>query len=236
MCYVHCDNFLDLNGSTVTTSENLQSVRQSIETSTLTNDDGKSEEKQVPWKDLLIPRQYPIKIEDLKRIANTKIDSSNRKTKILGNLAFLAGLSVGSLAGASSNVNTYMKAPPVNFNFGASRLASQLAAIYGPYPYMPQPYVFAAPLGYYPLLNPLGLQSLDGVQNDFQALAQNQQVLNLLENKKSTELLNNNDEYIEEAKKVENVGTSNDVAENTDGSVELQIEDDRNAEEKVRIW
>ncbi|XP_076639957.1 uncharacterized protein LOC143351837 [Colletes latitarsis] len=225
-----CYHRLYCNAATMT--EYLKMDRKSIETSILKNDDNQTQKEQVSWKDLLLPRQEPLKIEDLEKIANTKGVSSNRKSKILGSLAFLTGLSVGSLSGASSNVNTYAKAPPVNLNFGASRIPPHLAAIYNPYPYVPHPYIFATHFGLYPLLNPLGLQTIDGVQNDFQTLAQNQQALNLLENKNPIDLLNNNDEYIEEAKKVENVRTSNDVVKKTDESAELQVEDDRNAEEK----
>ncbi|XP_054014234.1 uncharacterized protein LOC128895554 isoform X2 [Hylaeus anthracinus] len=206
------------------TTENAKMIRKPIVTSTLKNDDSVTQATQV-WKNSLRLLQNPLKIDDLKKIANTKVDLSNRKNRFLGPLAFLAGLSVGGIPGVPPNVNTYAKAPPANLNFGASQLPF-------PYQYMPHPYVLATSLGLYPLLNPSVMQAINGGQNDFQTLPQNQQVSNLLENKKPNDLLNNNDEYPEESTKVENLGTPNDVEEKADESAELPVEDIRNAEEK----
>lgn len=180
-------------------------------------------------------KQNSITLQGLEKTANVKIDSSNRKSKILRSLAFLAGLSVGGLAGAaSSDVKTYTKLPPLSVNVGASRISPQVAAIYNPYLYVSYPYILATPFGIYPLWDLLRSQSINGIQNNFQPLTQNPQVLNLFDNK-PTDLLNNSDEYVEEAQKIESIKTPNDT-EDTDKSVESQVEGDRNAEEKVRIW
>ncbi|XP_076686448.1 uncharacterized protein LOC143378512 [Andrena cerasifolii] len=210
---------------TAVTSENLKMVRRSLGMPTMSSVESHIQGKQVSQRDVLLPQQSPLKMEELKRIANTRVDSSNRKTKILGNLAFLAGLNIGGSAGAaSSTAKTYIK-PPVALKLDASQLSPHVATIYDPHSYLPHSYILATSLGFYPVLNPLRLQSIGGIQNEFQTFTQNPQAstLNLLENKKLNPL-NNNDEYTGEAKNADG---------EVDESTELHVEDVRKAEEKV---
>ncbi|XP_050592323.1 uncharacterized protein LOC126923174 [Bombus affinis] len=214
------------------TTENLEVIHRSLRATTTDSDNIQMPEKEISRMDTS-SKQNSITLQGLEKTANVKIDSSNRKSKILRSLAFLAGLSVGGLAGAaSSDVKTYTKLPPLSVNVGASRISPQVAAIYNPYPYVSYPYILATPFGIYPLWDLLRSQSINGIQNNFQPLTQNPQVLNLFDNK-PTDLLNNSDEYVEEAQKIESIKTPNDT-EDTDKSVESQVEGDRNAEEKIQ--
>lgn len=208
----------------------MRAVRKSLRMSTVRTDANRTENKEMSWRDVPPSKQNPLKAEEMKIIADAKIDSSNRKTKILNSLAFLAGL-----ANAASNVKTYIKSPPLYVNPDVSRLSPPFATIYDPHLYIPHPYIFTTPLGFYPLLNLLRLQAIAGVQNEIQTLTQTPQ-LSLLENKKPMDMVNKSDKFIEETKAVENVKTPNSVQEEADESVGLQVEDVRNAEEKVRIW
>ncbi|KOC65597.1 hypothetical protein WH47_01632, partial [Habropoda laboriosa] len=153
----------------------------------------------------------------MERTENINVDSSNRKSKILRSLAFLAGLNVGDLVGAaSSDVKTTF--PPFTLTVGASKISPHIAATYDPYPYVSQPYIFVTPPRLHTLWN---------------LLTQNSQVLNLLDNNKQSDLLNKDDEYVDEAKKIENVKTVSSTKEEADKSVELQREDDWNVTDKV---
>ncbi|XP_076659292.1 uncharacterized protein LOC143362753 [Halictus rubicundus] len=220
-----------LNCSTASTSENLKITRKPLGTSTTKNYDNQTPRVPSLWSDLLLPRLSPSKTEELRKVTNENANSTIRKSKILGSLAFLAGLSVAGLTSPTSSVKTYAKPPSVSLNFDASRVSPHIAPIYGPYPYVSHPYIFATPFGLYPVLSPVNLQPVAGLQNDLQSLAQQEQILSLLGNKKPAVLLNNNDEYTEEAKKVENVKTSNAADEEAGEAAEF--EDDRNAEEKI---
>ncbi|XP_076247237.1 uncharacterized protein LOC143187125 [Calliopsis andreniformis] len=214
--------------NSITTTESDKMVRRSSMMSVTKKDENRTEGKQMPWRVALFPTQNPIKIEELKKIANTKDDSSNRRTKFLGSLALLAGLANA----ATATTKNYIRSPPVPPNPDITRLSPHIATVYDPHIYIPHPYIVATPLGVYPLLNLLRLQSIGGVQNDFQTLTQNPQVSNLLEEKKPLDLLNN-DKYMDETKRVENVKTSSSVQDEADEREELQVENDRNAEEKV---
>lgn len=171
--------------------------------------------------DILYSKQNSTKLEGFERNIKTEVDSSNRKSKILRSLAFLAGLNVANLTNAAStDVKTYAKLPSLNVD--TSRISSPVAAIYNPYPYISYPYIFATPVGFYPLLDLLRLQSINGLQNAVQPSS-----LNLLDNKVIDQL---KDEYGEEAQKIENIKTSNSIDKNTD----IQVEEDQNEEGKVR--
>lgn len=215
------------------TTESQKIIRKSLEEDTEDNKNVQTSEKETSWTDLY-SKQNSIRLEELSRNVNKEVDPSNRRSKILRSLAFLAGLSVGGLAGAaSSDVKSYAKFSPLSVNVGASRVSPHVAAIYDPYPYMSYPYVFTTPLGFYPLWDPLRLQSINGIQNNIHPLTQNSPLLNLLGNR-PTDVLDVNDEYVQEAQKIENVKSSSQ--QDTDKSGEFQMEDNRNAEEKVRIW
>lgn len=171
--------------------------------------------------DILYSKQNLTRLEELERNMKKEVDSSNRKSKILRSLAFLAGLSVGNLTNAAStDVKTYTKLPSLNVD-GTSRISSPVAAIYNPYPYVSYPYIFATPVGFYPpLLDLLRLQSINGLQNVQPSS------LNLLGNKIIDQL---KDEYVEEAQKIESIKTPN-IDKNTE-----EEEEDQNEEGKVRI-
>ncbi|KAK1132046.1 hypothetical protein K0M31_016186 [Melipona bicolor] len=163
------------------TIENIKVTRRSLGIIT-DSDDVQTSEKEISQMDIY-SKQNSIKLQELERIANTEFDGSNRKSKILRSLAFLAGLSVGGLAGAaSSDIKTYTKLPPLSVNVGASRISPQVAAIYDPY--VSYPYIFATPLGIYPFWDLLRLQSTNGLNSN---------------------PLNNNDKYVKEAQKIESI-------------------------------
>nr|XP_012137029.1 PREDICTED: uncharacterized protein LOC105662032 [Megachile rotundata] len=165
-------------------------------------------------------------IQELKRIANVKVDSPNRKSKILGSLAFLAGLSVSDLTSAP-NTKTNTKLPPVALN-EASRIPPHIAAIYNPYSYLTHPYILSAPLNFYPLWDPLRLLSLNGMHNNFQTLPERLQSLSSSD--KATDL--SNDQYVDEAMKVEKVKASSETGDNMEEG-EFDVEVDRTMEDKM---
>ncbi|CAD1479840.1 unnamed protein product, partial [Heterotrigona itama] len=203
------------------TTENVKVTRRSVGITTVDSDDVQTSEKEISQMDIY-SKQNSIKLQELERIANTEFDGSNRRSKILRSLAFLAGLSVGGLAGAaSSDIKTYTKLPPLNVNVGASRISPQVAAIYDPYPYVSSPYIFATPLGIYPFWNLLRLQSTNGIQNNFQPLTQ---TLN-------SNPLNDNDEHVEDEQKIESIRAPSNA--DSDKSKESEVKDDRNVEKKI---
>ncbi|XP_017758516.1 PREDICTED: uncharacterized protein LOC108549574 [Eufriesea mexicana] len=217
----------------IAATENEKIIHRSLGLTTGDNKDVQALEKEISLTDLY-SKQNSIRLEELDRNVNRGVDPSNRRSKILRSLAFLAGLSVGDLAGAaSSDVKSYAKFSPLSVNVGASRVSPHVAAIYDPYPYVPYPYVFTTPLGFYPLWDPLRLQSISGIQNNIQPLVQNSPLLNLLGNR-PTDVLDTNDEYVEAAQKIENVKSSSNTNKDTDKSAEFQMEDNRNAEEKIK--
>ncbi|CAK9801600.1 hypothetical protein ANTQUA_LOCUS2913 [Anthophora quadrimaculata] len=174
--------------------------------------------KQNPGTDLYSKRNL-LNMQPLERIENENVVSSNRKSKILRSLAFLAGLSVGDLAGAaSSDVKTYNAFPPLTLTLSVPRISPYIASIYEPYPYMTHPYVS---------VTPPRLQTL------WNLLVQNSQMLNMLDNTKPSNLLNKDDEYVEEAKKIENIKTVSNTNEETNNSIEIQKEENLNVGEKI---
>ncbi|XP_029048989.2 uncharacterized protein LOC114878887 [Osmia bicornis bicornis] len=212
---------------TVPATNRIKTIPISRETPTMMNIENHTE-KQLLWK-ILIPEQNLSTIQEVNEIANIKVDPSNRTSKNLRSLAFLASLRANNLAkAASSNVKT--NAPSVPSNVDATKISSQIAAIYNPYSYLTHPYILTAPLGIYPLLDLLRLQSLGGTNKNFQSLPEHLQTL--LDNIKQTNLINNNDEYGEENKKVEKVKASSENGDNEHGG-DFEVEDYRTSEEKV---
>lgn len=198
--------YLGIRYKVSATIENVKVTRRSLGITT-DSDDVQTSEKEISQMD--ISKQNSRKLQELERIANTEFDGSNRKSKILRSLAFLAGLSVGGLAGAaSSDIKTYTKLPPLSVNVGTSRISPQVAAIYDSYPYVSYPSIFATSLGVYPFWDLLRLQSTNGLKFN---------------------QLNNNDEYVEEAQKIESIRAPSNADSESD------VKDDRNVEEKVRI-
>ncbi|CAK9823946.1 hypothetical protein ANTRET_LOCUS2190 [Anthophora retusa] len=172
--------------------------------------------KQNPGTDLYSKRNL-LNMQPLEKIENENVVSSNRKSKILRSLAFLAGLSVGDLAGAaSSDAKTYNAFPPLTLTFSVPRISPYVASIYEPYPYMPHPYLS---------VTPPRLQTL------WNLLVQNSQMLNMLD--KPSNLLNKDDEYVDEAKKIENIKAVSNTNEETNNNVAVQKEDNLNVGEKM---
>ncbi|XP_076752616.1 uncharacterized protein LOC143424446 [Xylocopa sonorina] len=206
------------------TTRDTRMIQKSLGTSTTRHVEIETPQRQISWTDSTQSSKNSDKLQQLGRNANAKPDYSLRRSKILRSLAFLAGLSVGDLAGAaSSGVKTYSKLP-LNVNVGATRISPQIPpALYEPYPYLMNPYIFPPPLGFYPLWNALRLQTISGLQNHLQSLSQSAQPLNLLDN---------NNEYTDEAQRIENIKTSNGDSENTG---EKEVENDLNGEEKLSI-
>ncbi|KAF3425096.1 hypothetical protein E2986_03666 [Frieseomelitta varia] len=191
------------------TTENVKVTRRSLGITT-DSDDVQTSEKEISQMDIY-SKQNLIKLQELERIANTEFDGSNRKSKILRSLAFLAGLSVGGLAGAaSSDIKTYTKLPPLSVNVDASRISPQVAAIYDPYPYVSYPSIFATSLGVYPFWDLLRLLSTNGLKFN---------------------PLNNNDECVQEAQKIESIRAPSNA--DSDKNKESEVKNDRNVEEKM---
>lgn len=189
--------------------------------------------KEFTWKEFLFSQLKPEKISEIKKADN--VDASKRRSRILGGLAFLAGLSLGGLASAaSSSVKSIAKIPQASLtvNLSPSKL-SPYYAYYDPYtPVVPHPYVY--PYGLLPLLSPSKLHHLDGgamVQNVLQPT----QVVTLLDDKRPTDPSDNEEEYIDENKKAENDSTLNNAGEEGGDHAESRVETDRNAEEKLAI-
>ncbi|CAL7943795.1 unnamed protein product [Xylocopa violacea] len=192
------------------TARSSQIVYKSLGKVIARRDEIEAPEKGISWIDPYSSQKL-VKLQKLRKSANSNTDL-DRKSKIIRSLAILAGLSVGDLTGAAfSDIKAY-KVPSLNTNVGASRISPQVAAIYDPYSYTIHPYLFTTSLEFYSLLNPLRLQSISGLRNNWQLLTQNAQTLNLLDN--------NNDEYTNEAQKSDNVKITSKADERADRSGE----------------
>lgn len=136
-------------------------------------------EKKISLTDILYSKQNLTKLEGLEK--NTKKEVSNRKSKILRSLAYLAGLTVGNLTNAAStDVKTYTKFPSLNVD------TSPLATIYNPYPYLTYPYIFATPVGFYPpLLNLLDNKIIGQLKEEYGEEAQKIENIKMPNNEQS---------------------------------------------------
>lgn len=136
-------------------------------------------EKKISLTDILYSKQNLTKLEGLEK--NTKKEVSNRKSKILRSLAYLAGLTVGNLTNAAStDVKTYTKFPSLNVD------TSPLATIYNPYPYLTYPYIFATPVGFYPpLLNLLDNKIIGQLKDEYGEEAQKIENIKMPNNEQS---------------------------------------------------
>lgn len=136
-------------------------------------------ERKISLTDILYSKQNLTKLEGLEK--NTKKEVSNRKSKILRSLAYLAGLTVGNLTNAAStDVKTYTKFPSLNVD------TSPLATIYNPYPYLTYPYIFATPVGFYPpLLNLLDNKIIGQLKEEYGEEAQKIENIKMPNNEQS---------------------------------------------------
>lgn len=147
-------------------------------------------------------------------------ETNRRKSRLLGSLAFLAGLSFGGLAAASTTTKTFAKLPTTSFslNLGSSKDSPYLAAYYNPYPLLPYPLFFPSPFG----LTPINLAKTQPTS----------QVISLIENR-PIDLREDNEEYLDEEKKIKNNKKTGNGEDEADDRIELRAKVDWNAEEKV---
>lgn len=157
-------------------------------------------------------------MEEPKNLYN---ETNRRKSRLLGSLAFLAGLSFGGLAAASTTAKTFAKLPPTSFslNLGSSKDSPYIAAYYNPYPLLPYPFFFPGHFGF-------NLAKAQATHNDLTS-----HVINLFGNRQPIDLREDNDEYLDEDKSKNNKKTGSE--DGADDRTELRTKVDRNAEEKV---
>ncbi|XP_035719916.1 uncharacterized protein LOC118440664 [Vespa mandarinia] len=177
----------------------------------LKNNDSHSLAKEISWSSLLSKRLESMNIKNTEKRENDKINTmemfNKRKSKFLGSLAFLAGLGFGGLAGAaSSTVKAYAKLPQASIamNFVPSKQGPYLAAYYDPYPFVPHPYLYHTPLGFYPFFDPLKLQSLISGSSQQNGADRPDQIITVLGDKRPSDSDDSEEEeYIVEKKKTD---------------------------------
>lgn len=206
------------------TSPNLKiTVAKPEETGHVEKNDIHAIEKGILWKNLDLSKRKPMHIEESRSLDN---ETNRRKSRLLGSLAFLAGLSFGGLAtAASSTAKTIAKLPQTSFslNLGSSKGSPYLAAYYNPYSVLPYPFFFPGPIGFAPI-NLAKPQTTS--HNDLTP-----QVISVFDNGESIDLAQDNEEYLDGEKKKSKNNKSTDNDE--DDRIELRAKVDRNAEEKV---
>lgn len=188
-------------------------VAKSEDTAIVERNDIHPIEKEIFWKNLDLFKRKLIPMEEPKNLYN---ETNRRKSRLLGSLAFLAGLSFGGLA-ASTTAKTFAKLPPTSFslNLGSSKDSPYIAAYYNPYPLFPYPFFFPGQFGF-------NLAKAPATHND---------LINLLGNKQPIDLREDNEEYLDEDKSKNNKKTGSE--DGADDRIELRAKVDRNAEEKV---
>lgn len=221
MILLHFNNFFllaetqcDSPPTTVAKSEDINLVKRN---------DIHAIEKGIVWQNLDLSKRKPM--GQLKDLGN---ETSRRKSRFLGGLAFLAGLSVGGLASAASTTaKTIAKLPQSSFtlNLGSSKGSPYLTAYYNPYPLLPYPFFFSGPIGFAPMVNLAKPQTSS--HNELTP-----QVIGLFDNRQPIELAEDNEEFLNEEKSKNNKRTGNDE-DRADDRTELRAKVDRNAEEKV---
>ncbi|XP_026299238.1 uncharacterized protein LOC107965070 isoform X2 [Apis mellifera] len=187
------------------TTEHSKIIHRSLRETTTNSSNVQIPEKKISLTDILYSKQNLTKLEGLEK--NTKKEVSNRKSKILRSLAYLAGLTVGNLTNAAStDVKTYTKFPSLNVD------TSPLATIYNPYPYLTYPYIFATPVGFYPpLLNLLDNKIIGQLKEEYGEEAQKIENIKMPNNEqsKNTEDTEAEENQNEEGKKEVNAKQSN---------------------------
>lgn len=157
---------------------------------------------------------------------NNLVDSSGngtskRKSRILGSLAFLAGLSFGGLANAaSSTAKTISRLPQASFALnvgGASKTSPYFAAYYSPYSLLPYPFLYPGPFGLVPTADPTNTPNDLTTSSDLTS-----QLIGAFNGRRPIDLAEKDEEEVN----VENNGA--------DRRTESQTYADGNAEENVR--
>lgn len=167
----------------------------------------------------------PIKIGELKSPDGV---ANKRRARILGGLAFLAGMSIGGLASAaSSTVKNLARLPQASLtlNLGSSKTSPYLAALYTPYSFVPYPFLYHVPFGPLPVADPSKPSQVSSQDDAVQ------QVISVFENGQPGDFVDGNEEYVDQEKNSDDDQRDEDGAEQ---QPELRAEADRNAEEKVR--
>ncbi|KAG7205504.1 hypothetical protein KM043_007486 [Ampulex compressa] len=198
--------------------------------------EGSTQERLKWWREFLVPRNKNSKQGDLARKPGAELDK--RKSRFIGSLAFLAGLSVGGLAGAaSSTMKSYSKvpAPPLALNLAASRFSPYITAFYDPF--VAQPYLYPNPFALYPFIEPSRLQQSlqNGLGQQNHPLSQ---LLALYGVKGPAESADNEDASAAEEgeeKEKRNEKISDGAYEEAEIRSESLVEAERNAEEKMVI-
>lgn len=225
---------------------NCDSVTKTLEpesTIILKKNNSHSLEKEGLWSSLLSKRLESTNIKNTEERENDKVNAmetfNKRKSKFLGSLAFLAGLGFGRLAGAaSSTVKAYAKFPQASIamNFVPTKQGPYLAAYYDPYPFVPPPYLYHAPLGFYPFLDPLKLQSLIGGSSQQNGADRPDQIITVFGDKRPTDSDDSEEEYIVGKKKTDKSKSSSrleDRVESAESLIDGSV--DRRTEGEVRI-
>lgn len=178
----------------------------------------------------------PTKMEELRtkmrNLDSTSNETNKRKARLLGGLAFLAGLSVGGLAtAASTSVKTIAKMPQATFalNLGHSKTSPYIAAYYNPYSLVPYPFFYHAPFGFLPTADPAKPLQVSS-HNDVTP-----QVISLFDNRQPGDFAENSEEYADQEKNPDGDKSAAIGEDRAEHRPELRTEADRNAEEKVRI-
>ncbi|XP_032662689.1 uncharacterized protein LOC116840278 [Odontomachus brunneus] len=183
-------------------------------------------DKGLPLRNLDLRK--PAKVEEPRNLDNTRSEANKRKARLLGGLAFLAGLSVGGLAtAASSSVKTIAKMPQATFalNLGHSKTSPYFAAYYSPYSLIPYPFFYHTPFGLLPTADPAKPLQVSS-HNDM-----TQQVISLFDNRQPGDFAENNEEYADQEKNPDSDKNAAISEDRADHRPELQT--DRNAEEKA---
>lgn len=173
--------------------------------------------------------RQPAEVPQSKNLDSTNSEASKRKARLLGGLAFLAGLSFGGLAtAASSTVKTLAKMPQASLtlNLGPSKASPYFAAYYSPYSFLPLPLFYHSPFG--PTADPPRPQESSHDDDS------RPQVISVFDNRQPDDFTANNEQYSDELK---NPGNDKSAAGDGEDGAERRSElrADRNAEEKVRI-
>jgi len=163
-------------------------------------------------------------LEESKTPDSAVVEANGRKSRFLGSLAFLAGLSLGGLSAVSSkNIAKLPQAGSLSLNLGSSKVSPYLAAYY-PYSLLPYP-LFYPGLGFLPMTDHAKPQATSS--DDLTP-----QVISLFDNREPANFLNNED-YADEEKNPSDAKRANGK-NGADSHAESRGEADRNAEEKVR--
>ncbi|XP_025161242.1 probable serine/threonine-protein kinase DDB_G0282963 isoform X2 [Harpegnathos saltator] len=161
-------------------------------------------------------------------VTTTNSEPKNRKARLLGSLAFLAGLGFGGLAtAASSTVKSFVKVPQtsVAFNLSPTKNSPYLAAYYNPFSFVPPyPFFYHSPFGLVPTSD-LSTQTMSHLTP---------QVISIFSNKQTDNVAGSNEEYAD----AENLNNDKSMADSEDGvnyRTELHAVANRNAEEKMEL-